>query len=174
MGAMTNPAFSEVLSTPIGPVTVTVTGVGLRGVAFGDVREGPDGDPPGGIEAAHLAAVRGEMGEYFAGDRRDFDVPLDWSGVSGWQETVLRALHATVGHGRTIGYGELAARGGRPDAARAVGRVMAGNPLPIVVPCHRVIAADGGIGGFAGSGGALVELKRRLLELEGSVPPTPF
>ena len=171
---MTKSPYSEVVETPIGPLTVTVTEVGVRGVAFGDVLSVAVVPELGPALAGHRAAVRRQIDEYFAGTRRAFDVALDWSAVSGWQETVLRTLHDTVGYGETVGYGRLAAAAGRPEAARAVGRIMAQNPLPVVVPCHRVIAADGSIGGFAGSGGALVELKRRLLELEGSVPRTLF
>ncbi|CAM3101219.1 methylated-DNA--[protein]-cysteine S-methyltransferase [Stackebrandtia soli] len=172
---MSHETATTVMATPIGPVTVTVSRKGLLGVAFGDITTGDttqDTVPP--AVADTRTEIIGQLREYFAGSRERFEVTLDWSRVSGWPATVLRVLDETVGYGETIGYQQLAARAGRPNAARAVGRVMANNPLPIVVPCHRVIAADGAIGGFAGSGGALVELKRRLLELEGSAAPTLF
>nr|WP_324804666.1 MGMT family protein [Stackebrandtia sp.] len=121
-----------------------------------------------------LEVVAGQLEEFFGERREEFEVPLDWSLSSGWALRVRRVLFETVGCGETVSYGELAARAGRPEGARAVGGIMAGNPIPVVVPCHRVIAADGGLGGFAGSGGAMVEMKRKLLEREGSAAPTLF
>lgn len=121
-----------------------------------------------------LELVRERLVEYFAGGRKVFEVPVDWSLSQGWALEVRRVLFEKVPYGETIGYGELAGLAGRPDGARAVGGIMAGNPVPVIVPCHRVIAADGGIGGFAGSGGAQVETKRRLLTMEGALPPTLF
>lgn len=114
-----------------------------------------------------------QFGEYLAGTRRAFDLPLDWSLTSGFGRHVLHTLHDTVGYGQVLSYQDLAARAGRPTAARVVGAVMGANPLPIVVPCHRVVAANGldGIGGLGGFGGGL-ELKRRLLALEGVLPTT--
>jgi methylated-DNA-[protein]-cysteine S-methyltransferase len=165
------------IPAPSGSVTVVASRKGLQRIAFGALAEYP-GDAPhtsDNAEAVEVVAnARQQLGEYFAGERETFDLPLDWSRSAGWALDVRRALYETVHHGDTISYGELAARAGRPDGARAVGGIMAGNPLPIVVPCHRVIAADGGIGGFAGSGGTMVETKRKLLELEGSAAPTLF
>lgn len=124
--------------------------------------------------AAVLETVRERLEEYFAGGRKVFGVAVDWSLSDGWAREVRQALFEKVRYGQTVSYGELAALAGRPDGARAVGGIMAGNPIPVIVPCHRVIAADGGIGGFAGSGGAQVETKRRLLTMEGAMPPTLF
>ena len=101
------------------------------------------------------------MGQYLAGRRRRFTVPVDLSGVPAFQRRVLQALRR-VPYGRTITYGQLAARAGRPRAARAVGQAMAHNPVPLIVPCHRVVASGGGLGGFGGG----LALKRRLLALE--------
>jgi methylated-DNA-[protein]-cysteine S-methyltransferase len=101
---------------------------------------------------AVLERAAAQLREYFAGERRVFDVPLDWSLTRGSQRRVLGTLFATVGYGETVTYGELAARselGSAYTAARGVGAIMGSNPLPVVVPCHRVMAADG-LGGFGG------------------------
>ncbi|ADD42346.1 methylated-DNA/protein-cysteinemethyltransferase [Stackebrandtia nassauensis DSM 44728] len=158
------------VNTPIGPLWFAASEVGLRRVSFGE------GEVVAGSVGARelLGVVRGQLEEYFGGGRRVFEVPLDWGLSEGWALEVRRVLWEKVGYGDTVSYGELAALAGRPDGARAVGGIMAGNPIPVVVPCHRVIAADGGIGGFAGSGGTQVETKRRLLTMEGAMPPTLF
>lgn len=158
------------MTTPVGALSFVTSDVGLRRVSFGE-GETVRGS---GAAAALLEVVRGRLVEYFAGGRKTFEIPLDWSLSQGWAQEVRRVLFEKVPYGETVSYGELAALAGRPDGARAVGGVMAGNPIPVVVPCHRVIAADGGIGGFAGSGGTQVETKRRLLAMEGAVPPTLF
>ena len=101
---------------------------------------------------AVLERAVAQLREYFAGERRVFDVPLDWSLTRGSQRRVLGTLFGTVGYGETVTYGELAARselGSAYTAARGVGAIMGSNPLPVVVPCHRVMAADG-LGGFGG------------------------
>jgi methylated-DNA-[protein]-cysteine S-methyltransferase len=119
-------------------------------------------------------AVVAQLGEYFAGSRRSFDVPVDWTALLGLRRQVLQVLFDTVGYGRTVSYGALADRAGLTghDAtlpARAVGQIMGSNPIPLVVPCHRVVAADG-LGGY--SGGTGPEVKRWLLTFEGALPPT--
>jgi methylated-DNA-[protein]-cysteine S-methyltransferase len=166
---------------PIGALTVGATAAGLALVAFGDHPEAAAqaaerlGLPAVAHEparsnrqAAAEPGQRGEAGapdaeavleravaqlrEYFAGGRRVFDVPLDWSLTRGSQRRVLETLFTTVGYGATATYGELAARselGSAHTAARGVGAIMGSNPLPVVVPCHRVMAADG-LGGFGG------------------------
>jgi methylated-DNA-[protein]-cysteine S-methyltransferase len=106
-----------------------------------------------------------ELRAYFAGQRRSFDVPVDWSSLRGFQRDVLRAL-AKVPFGELVTYGDLAKKIGKPGAARAIGGAMAKNPIPIVLPCHRVIASDGSLGGF--SGGAKV--KQWLQAHEGVEP----
>lgn len=161
---------SMTMATPIGALSFVTSEVGLRRVSFGE------GETSHGSDAAAvlLADVRERLAEYFAGGRKVFEVPLDWSLSEGWAREVRQALYEKVPYGETVSYGELAKLAGRPDGARAVGGIMAGNPIPVVVPCHRVIAADGGIGGFAGSGGTQVETKRRLLTMEGAMPPTLF
>jgi methylated-DNA-[protein]-cysteine S-methyltransferase len=109
-----------------------------------------------------LDEVRRELGEYFDGRRRAFDLSLDLR-VAPFHEDVLREL-ARVPYGHTDTYGHLAALVGRPKAARAVGTVMNRNPIPIVLPCHRIIGANGSLTGYAGG----LDTKRRLLELERS------
>lgn len=103
-----------------------------------------------------------QLGEYFEGRRREFAVLLDLSGLRLFQQRVLAAL-LQVPYGEVVTYGGLAVLAGYPGAARAVGGAMRGNPLPIFIPCHRVLPSSGGLGGFGGR----PELKRRLLELEG-------
>ena len=117
-----------------------------------------------------LAEAIRQVEEYFAGTRRDFELPLDWSLISGFNRQVLRELAAGVPYGTVVGYGDLAGRVGRPGAAQAVGMAMGANPLPVVVPCHRVVESDGGIGGFGGG----LETKRKLLALEGVLPEPLF
>jgi methylated-DNA-[protein]-cysteine S-methyltransferase len=112
-----------------------------------------------------LDPVRRELDEYFEGRRREFDLPLDLR-VGPFQEAVLHEL-ARVPYGRTETYGTLAARVGRPQAARAVGTVMNRNPIPIVLPCHRIVGANGSLTGYAGG----LDVKRALLELEGATLP---
>ena len=134
--------------------------------------EGADGEPA----AAHrqLERARTQLGEYFAGQRRAFDLPVDWSGMSAAQRQVLPVLLESAGYGETVTYGALARRSGLADqgkvpAARVTGQIMGSNPCPIIVPCHRVVAGDG-LGGY--SGGAGIEIKRWLLIFEGALPPT--
>jgi methylated-DNA-[protein]-cysteine S-methyltransferase len=107
-----------------------------------------------------------ELAEYSAGRRRAFSVPVRLDGLTPFRQAVARALRR-VPFGRTVTYGELARRAGRPGAARAVGGAMASNPVPILVPCHRVVAVNG-LGGFGGG----LALKRRLLEMEGVEAPS--
>ncbi len=107
--------------------------------------------------------VATELDEYFTGHRSSFTMPVDLSEVGGeFAREVLDTLHDEVNFGETVTYGELAAMAGRPLAARAVGTTMANNPVPIVVPCHRVVAS-GSLGGY----GAGLEMKKTLLALEG-------
>lgn len=114
-------------------------------------------------DPARTARAREELLQYAAGRRRTFEVPFVLSG-SEWQKAVWRAL-SEIPFGETRSYGEIAASVGRPGAARAVGRANATNRLPLVVPCHRVIAADGSLGGFSGG----LHLKERLLRHESRV-----
>ncbi|MGW1377378.1 methylated-DNA--[protein]-cysteine S-methyltransferase [Streptomyces sp. NPDC002446] len=167
------------LETPIGPLLLAATRQGLVQVAFhADERtarraltrlEQLFGGPPL-PEIPHLATAADELTAYFSGRLRAFTVPLDWSLSSGFNARVLHALAADVPYGTVVGYQDLADRVGEPGAARAVGSAMGSNPLPVVVPCHRVVASDGGIGGFGGG----LETKRLLLALEGVLPAPLF
>ena len=128
--------------------------------------ESADGAPGAGV----LRAAGEQLDAYFRGGLREFTVPLDWSLSGGFNARVLHALYDSVPYGKTVGYQDLADRVGEPGAARAVGAAMGSNPLPIVVPCHRVVERGGGIGGFGGG----LETKRALLALEGVLPQPLF
>ncbi len=112
----------------------------------------------------HVRRLRRQLTRYFAGERVRFDVPLDLSDGTVFQRAVWRAC-ARIPSGETRSYADLARMAGRPGAARAVGNAMHTNPVPIVVPCHRVIKSDGSLGGY-GSG---VSLKKKLLRIEGAL-----
>ncbi|MET9497508.1 methylated-DNA--[protein]-cysteine S-methyltransferase [Streptomyces sp. NPDC006552] len=170
-----------VVATGIGPLLLAATDEGLVTVAFhatDAVRDALLGrlaarfatEPAEAPHAPVLAEAARQLAEYFAGRRRAFELPLDWSLTSGFNREVLRELAAGVPYGAVVGYGELARRVGQPRAAQAVGAAMGANPLPVVVACHRVVERDGGIGGFGGG----LETKRRLLALEGVLPEPLF
>ena len=153
------------IDSPVGPLFVAADDAGLRAVEFRDNRHPVkrDGDWREGDDAV-LRMARAQFGEYFAGRRRDFDLPLSPRGTE-FQRTVWTTL-ATIPYGETISYAQLAARVGRPSATRAVGAANGRNPLPIVLPCHRVIGADGSLTGFGGG----LPTKQFLLKLEGALP----
>jgi methylated-DNA-[protein]-cysteine S-methyltransferase len=110
-----------------------------------------------------LARARAQLDEYFEGRRRSFELPLDWQLSAGFRRAVLRAT-ARIPYGQTASYRDVAARAGRPRAFRAAGSALAANPLPIVVPCHRVLPGSGELGNYRGG----VAAKARLLALEGA------
>jgi methylated-DNA-[protein]-cysteine S-methyltransferase len=160
------------LDTPLGPIAVFVTPRGLVRVAydrenFGEVAAevAEQVSPRVLVAPQRTDVVREQLEDYFEARRRTFDVPIDWTLVRGFNQGVLKAT-ADIPFGETASYGEVAAAAGSPRAARAAGNALAGNPIPIVVPCHRVIHADGGIGGYTGG----LENKRFLLRLEGVGP----
>lgn len=150
------------LSTPIGVLQLLGTDAGLEQILL------PEQAPPSrvvvpvGTTTGPLAAACAQLREYFEGRREQFQLRLQLAGTD-FQRSVYQALQA-IPFGETRSYGELARAVGRPTATRAVGTANGRNPLPIIVPCHRVIAADGGLGGY--SGGAAI--KRWLLSHEGS------
>lgn len=114
-------------------------------------------------DEARTAEAQRQLYEYLTGDRRQFNLPLDLTGTSPFQIQVLR-LTLNIPYGKTSTYKEIAAKLGKPNAARAVGRVEATNPIPLVIPCHRVLGTDGSLHGYGGPGG--IKLKAWLLKLE--------
>ena len=149
-----------VVDSPIGPLGLVASDRGLREVCFDGARIRPDGGSPILAEAAR------QLDAYFAGDLLAFDLPLELAGTE-FQRCCWLALGA-IPYGQTVSYGEQARRLGLgPDAARAVGAANGRNPLPIVLPCHRVIGADGSLTGFGGG----LHVKRFLLEHEGALLP---
>ncbi|MFD8379434.1 methylated-DNA--[protein]-cysteine S-methyltransferase [Streptomyces sp. NPDC059679] len=188
----------SVLDSPIGPLLLATTDQGLAQVVFhadgataakavsrltARLGTAPEPDPAFGAgspadsaagavpdRVAHLGSAVHQLESYFADGLREFTVPLDWSLTTGFNRRVLRELADHIPYGTVVGYGELADRVGDPGAARAVGVAMGSNPLPVVVPCHRVVESGGGIGGFGGG----LETKRTLLALEGILPQPLF
>jgi methylated-DNA-[protein]-cysteine S-methyltransferase len=130
-----------------------------------------DQEPPSDVAPARDASIARELERFFAREHRRLDLDVDLSSVSApFHRASLVTLRDEVPWGETVTYGELACMAGRPGAARAVGSAVASNPVPIVVPCHRVLAAKG-LGGYGGSAPSRLAVKRRLLELEGSLAP---
>ncbi|HEY0638811.1 MAG TPA: methylated-DNA--[protein]-cysteine S-methyltransferase [Pseudonocardiaceae bacterium] len=159
------------VDSPVGPLLLAATERGLVRVAFEDVEDhdavlaGLAGTVSPRVLRApgRLDPVARELDEYFAGRRTAFDVPLDLRLASGFRRRVLDRL-PDIGYGRTASYAAVAALAGSPRAVRAVGTACATNPVPIVVPCHRVVRADGAPGGYRGGAAA----KTRLLALEAA------
>jgi methylated-DNA-[protein]-cysteine S-methyltransferase len=150
------------IDSPAGPLLVAADEAGLRLIHFQAGRHRREPDPSWERDPRHFRALASQLGEYFRRERRTFDLPLAPRGTA-FQLATWRAL-STIPYGETISYAELARRVGRPAASRAVGAANGANPLPIVVPCHRVIGTDGSLTGFGGG----LEAKRALLELEGA------
>jgi methylated-DNA-[protein]-cysteine S-methyltransferase len=157
------------VDSPVGPLFVARTKRGLVELAY----DASDLDrllgrlsakvSPRVLEApAELDSVRRELEEYFEGRRLDFDLPLDWSLTSGFTQRVLRAT-AKVPYGRVSTYREMATKAGNERAVRAAGNALGANPIPIVVPCHRILRTGGSLGGYGGG----PERKEFLLRLEG-------
>ena len=167
-----DPTVYALVDSPVGPLLLTADGAALTRVHFErnrgvDARPAPDWRPDDGAQgpaSAVLAAAREQLGDYFAGRRRGFDLPLAPAGTP-FQQRVWEALRR-LGYGETVSYAELARRAGVPGAARAVGAANGRNPIPVVVPFHRVIGADGTLTGFGGG----IERKRWLLAHEGAWP----
>ena len=162
----------ELHDTPVGRLLVAVTDHGLCEISY-------DADPEAEVERLSRAfgsrvlrsprptdQARRQLDEYFAGKRREFDLEIDLGPAREFGRTVLEEL-ARVPYGELTTYGTLAARAGRPRAARAVGTVMNRNPVPIVLPCHRVVGSTGSLVGYGGG----LDRKRLLLELEGALLP---
>jgi len=151
--------------SPIGELVITASDSALTGVWFPGTGEGADALPDDGRGPASdvLARTCEQLAEYFAGRRTTFDIPLDPQGTA-FQRRVWDALRA-IPYGTMLSYGELARRLGDVRATRAVGAANGRNPIPIIVPCHRVVGADGSLTGFGGG----LDRKRWLLEHEGAL-----
>ena len=161
-----------IYESPLGSLTVMVTPRGLVRLSYPgegletQLQELADRVSPRILEAPERTDdVRRQLDAYFAGRRRAFDVPIDWRLVRGFAGAVLRAT-SRIPFGGVSSYREIAAAAGSPNAHRAAGNALGSNPVPIVVPCHRVLHAGGGLGGYTGG----LERKRYLLELEGVLP----
>ena len=161
---MTDTVYSRSIPSPVGTLTAVATDAGLRAVLWpGDERVGFDPEPVESVDHPVLDAVAEQLAQYFAGDRVDFDVPLDLRGTD-FQLAVWQAL-AEIPFGQTSTYGDQAERIGRPKAARAVGAANGQNPVSIVLPCHRIVGKDGSLTGFGGG----LDTKRFLLDHERTV-----
>jgi methylated-DNA-[protein]-cysteine S-methyltransferase len=160
----------RIIDSPVGSLLLAATDHGLVRVAYATenhdtvLQSLADRISPRILNApARLDAVARELDEYFDGQRHLFDVPLDWQLSTGFRSIVLHHL-PDIGYGTTASYATVAALAGSPKAVRAVGSACATNPLPVIVPCHRVVRSDGGMGGYLGG----VDAKRALLELEAA------
>jgi methylated-DNA-[protein]-cysteine S-methyltransferase len=158
------------IDTPVGPLLLAATELGLVRVAYAIedhdavLQSLADRISPRVLESpARLEVVARELEEYFDGRRKGFDVPLDWRLSAGFRSTVLHHL-PEISYGQTASYSVVAQLAGNPKAVRAVGSACATNPLPVVVPCHRVVRSDGSMGGYLGG----AEAKRTLLSLEAA------
>jgi len=157
------------MDSPVGPVWIATTEVGICALGLG--ADQPDdffdwlarhvGPEPPREDAEALATALTQLREYFSRTHREFDLPLDVRGTD-FQRAVWNEV-AAIPYGTTMTYGEVATRIGRPQAARAVGAANGANPLPILIPCHRVIGAGGALTGYGGG----LEMKAKLLRLEG-------
>ena len=148
-------------SSPIGIIEITCSSGGISRVFLG--ASGMVSVPDSGPTAILKEASR-QLEEYFTGSRKVFDLPLDWSSLSGFQRKVLE-LTEEIPYGDVLTYGELARKLGNSAASRAVGAALGRNPMPILIPCHRVVAADGRLTGYSAAEG--IKTKAWLLSLEG-------
>lgn len=158
------------IDTPVGSLLLAATDLGLVRVAFANedhdvvLQTLADEVGPRILHVpTRLDDTARQLDEYFGGRRRDFDVTLDWRLSKGFRSAVLHAL-PRIGYGHTASYAAVARLVGNPKAVRAVGSACATNPLPVVVPCHRVVRSDGAMGGYLGG----IEAKRTLLTLEAA------
>lgn len=162
--------FGTLEETPVGPVSLIAGDGGLERIAFASLQALKAGypkidEPPSlkGLET--ISSLLAELSEYFFGIRKVFEVEIDWGQMTGFQREVLQLTYA-IPFGEIRTYGSLADELGKPNAARAVGAALASNPLPIVIPCHRVVGKDRRLHGFAAPDG--IKTKAFLLALEGN------
>jgi methylated-DNA-[protein]-cysteine S-methyltransferase len=161
------------IASPVGELLAAATPAGLLSLSYAQ----PHADAVGALaesvgqrpeqDDAAFDELRAQLVEYFAGSRRAFDLPLDWSlAPTGFSAKALKVT-ASIPFGETMSYAEVAAEAGSPRAARAVGNAMRRNAIAIVIPCHRVLHADGGLGGYMGGEDRGLSIKRHLLAIEG-------
>ena len=149
-------------NSPVGPLTLFATGGALTALEWG---HGTQSDPDPVLPDPVLLEAEHQLAAYFAGDFKPFSVPLHPDGT-GFQREIWREMQK-IPPGTTMSYGALAQKAGHPRASRAVGSACARNPLPLFIPCHRVLRGNGGLGHYSGGEGA--QTKRRLLILEGAL-----
>jgi methylated-DNA-[protein]-cysteine S-methyltransferase len=163
-------SYSE-MDSPLGMLLVAVTERGLVRLSYTDSNEGALTSLAERLgprilrRPARTDAVRRQLDEYFAGRRRDFDTPLDWSLIRGFGRRVLEATVA-IPFGQVSTYQAVATEAGNPRASRATGNALGANPIPIIIPCHRVLRTGGGFGGYTGG----LHRKELLLQIEGARP----
>jgi methylated-DNA-[protein]-cysteine S-methyltransferase len=160
--------YRTTIDTPVGELRVIASDEGIREIRL-PLPDHHSAPPPAEDRPDHpmLVQIRRQLDEYFLGQRREFDLPLDVVGTD-FQRHVWGAL-VEIPYGETASYGQLAERVGRPGAARAVGGANGRNPVPVVVPCHRVIGADGSMTGYAGPSEDGIAIKRWLIQHESTV-----
>ncbi|MCP4424531.1 MAG: methylated-DNA--[protein]-cysteine S-methyltransferase [Chloroflexi bacterium] len=162
--------IGEIEDTPLGTIWTAVSAKGLVAVSLWDDRERfeaeveklTDSTP---IYEPERITVAAQIRQYLNKERQKFDLEIDWSIMTPFQELALRAV-VGVEYGRTATYADIARQIGKPKAVRAVGRANATNPMPLVIPCHRILGSDGKLHGFSAPGG--LETKAGLLQMEGS------
>jgi len=161
----------EVNPTPLGPIWVAVSVQGLVALEFVEneavfiEKMQQRGFQVLSQDSPLVVQTVQQVSEYLQGERQHFDLPIDWSVMTSFQKKVLQETFS-IPCGEVLTYGELAQKVGKPGAARAVGRAEATNPMPLVIPCHRVIGTDGKLHGYGGRGG--LDTKAWLLRMEGA------
>jgi len=159
--------FAEFLDTPLGPISFVAGDQGLRCTSFHNLSTLKQQNPhtegqPSLIGFETIKSLLRAMVRYLNGDSQSFDVEIDWNNLNGFQRQVLELTYS-IPYGTLMTYGEIAKQLHKPGAARSVGRALGSNPMPIIIPCHRVIGADGSLRGYLGG----IHKKTFLLELEG-------
>lgn len=162
--------IGEASVTPLGPVCVAISPHGLTAVALKTplskfrIEQQPLALSEDSTQPESLIIALQQIKEMLSGRRKQFELIIDWEGMPSFQQTVLRAA-VDIPYGEVCTYGDLARQIGKPGSARAVGAALGSNPMPLVIPCHRVVGADGGLHGYSAPGG--LETKAWLLRLEG-------
>jgi methylated-DNA-[protein]-cysteine S-methyltransferase len=149
------------IKTPVGPIAIACRGEKVCRLSLGNPPLDRDFASGNNLTCDR---VKDQLKEYFSGNRKSFEIPLDWEQLRGFQRKVLEIVSG-IPYGSVFTYGQVAAKAGSPKASRAVGAALAHNPLPILIPCHRVVSSSGYLTGYLGQKG--IETKRWLLKLEG-------